>query len=128
LPNGTLDGEFSTVPGADNTIYSSVLQRDQKILIGGDFNTVAGQTRHGVARLNVGEILARIAAPAITNGIAYLTVNTTPGRTYVLEGSTNMVQWLSLSTNTADGTTLVFADPNASGFSYRFYRVRRLAP
>jgi hypothetical protein len=128
LPDGTLDPEFSVSPGADNTIYSSVLQQDQKIIIGGDFNNVAGVVRHGVARLNVGEVLARISPPAFTNGTAFLTVSTTPGRLYVLEGSVNMVQWLSLSTNTASGTTLVFSDPNASGLPYRFYRVRRLAP
>ncbi|HMJ89881.1 MAG TPA: delta-60 repeat domain-containing protein, partial [Candidatus Acidoferrum sp.] len=128
LPDGTVNPEFDSSVGANNTVYASVLQADQKIVIGGDFTTVTDLPRRGVARLNVGEVLGRIAFLQFSAGSAILTVNTSPGRTYTLEGSTNMVQWLELSTQTASGTTLVFNDPSASGFAYRFYRVRRQSP
>ncbi len=125
---GAVDEEFDSSLGADNTVYSSVVQPDQKIIIGGDFVTVGGLTRRGVARINVGETLLRASAPVLSINSATVTVNSQPGRTYALEGSTNMVQWFSLSTNTATGLTLDLTDSPISGVPYRFYRVRRLVP
>jgi len=50
-PNGTPDIKFTAV-AVNDAIYSVVLQADGKILLGGKFNTVGGQTRNKVARLN----------------------------------------------------------------------------
>ena len=55
-PNGSIDTAF--IPpailrnGTTADIYAIALQADGKILIGGDFNSVAGITRRGVVRLN----------------------------------------------------------------------------
>jgi hypothetical protein len=59
---------------------------------------------------------------------AYISVLSIPGRSYVLEGSTNMSYWFNLSTNVATGTLLDFIDPNVSGNSQRFYRARLVSP
>jgi len=126
--DGAVDEEFDSTLGADNTVYSSVVQPDQKIVIGGDFITVGGLTRRGVARINVGESLIHVTTPILSLNSASITVNSQPGRTYVLEASTDLVQWLSLSTNTATGLTLDLTDSTISGGPHRFYRVRRLAP
>jgi hypothetical protein len=42
----------------------------------------------------------------------------------VLEASTNLTDWASLSTNTASGATLVFEDAAGTAFPRRFYRAR----
>jgi hypothetical protein len=42
----------------------------------------------------------------------------------VIEGSTNLVNWLPLQTNTLGSNPLYFSDPGSSGMSYRFYRAR----
>jgi len=43
-------------------------------------------------------------------------------RTYTIEASTNLVNWVPLSTNFAAGPVLDYTDTNASQFSQRFYR------
>src|SRR5262249_54010406 len=49
-PDGTLDTAFN--PNANSLVLSLVLQADGKILAGGAFTTIAGQTRNRIARLN----------------------------------------------------------------------------
>ncbi|MEO8591175.1 MAG: delta-60 repeat domain-containing protein [Flavobacteriales bacterium] len=50
--NGTLDLTFDPGAGADGTIYSSALQVDGKIIIGGNSHLYNGTTRNKIARLN----------------------------------------------------------------------------
>lgn len=49
--NGTLDTTFNPGTGANAPVRAVALQADQRILIGGDFTTVNGVSRPGVARL-----------------------------------------------------------------------------
>jgi uncharacterized delta-60 repeat protein len=51
--DGTVDDSFNPALAVSGTIRSIVIQTDDKILIGGEFATVAGASRPGVARLNV---------------------------------------------------------------------------
>ena len=46
----TLDGAFN--PGADYPVWDLAVQTDGKILVGGEFNTLAGQSRNRIGRLN----------------------------------------------------------------------------
>ena len=51
--NGSLDSSFNPVVGPPYVgIFSIVLQSDGKVFIGGDFATVNGTFRNGIARLN----------------------------------------------------------------------------
>jgi len=50
------------------------------------------------------------------------TINGSPGRTYVVEGSTNLVIWTPIFTN-ATGGVFTYTDTNLAAFRYRFYRV-----
>lgn len=52
-PDGSLDNDFNASgSGSNNTIYSTALQPDGKILIAGDFSFYNGVSRGKVARLN----------------------------------------------------------------------------
>jgi len=46
------------------------------------------------------------------------------GQTAVVETSTNLVNWVPLSTNTINPNPFYFSDPAWLNFSARFYRVR----
>lgn len=50
--DGSLDETFDTESGANDRIYSVVLQSDGKILAGGRFTAFKGTDRKGIARLN----------------------------------------------------------------------------
>ena len=127
--NGSLDLTFGSTNGADNTVFASVLTPDQKVIIGGDFTTVGGQPRRGVARLNASEIQTlRFTEVAVVAGSARLRLNSVPGSAYILEGTSDLSYWFAFSTNVATGVTLDFSDPNVLSNSHRFYRARRFGP
>jgi len=46
------------------------------------------------------------------------------GQTVVVDGSTNLVNWTPLYTNTAGGNPIYFDDPASTNFPRRFYRAR----
>ena len=65
-----------------------------------------------------------LAGPRIFGGAALFRVNTTSNYLYILEGSTDLLYWLPLSTNLANGVNLDLTDPNYPGSGRRFYRMR----
>ncbi len=62
---------------------------------------------------------ATLVSAAHAGGQYALIVEGVPGYQYVVQASTNMVNWVPVQTNTAPFT---FVDANASHFSQRFYR------
>jgi uncharacterized delta-60 repeat protein len=51
--DGSVDMGFNPGTGANNIVYTSAVQADGKVIIGGDFATVNGVARNKIARLNV---------------------------------------------------------------------------
>jgi uncharacterized delta-60 repeat protein len=49
---GALDTDFNPGAGVDQSVFALAVQPDGKIIIGGDFTTVAGVSRNGIALLN----------------------------------------------------------------------------
>lgn len=49
--DGTLDGSFDLSVGANNFVYSLMLQPDGEILAGGLFSALLGQSRNGIGRI-----------------------------------------------------------------------------
>jgi uncharacterized delta-60 repeat protein len=71
--DGTADKNFGTAPGqqlgANGIVYALTAQPDGKIVVGGNFSTVFGQPRRGVARLNTDNTLdGPIISQAAING------------------------------------------------------------
>ena len=50
--DGSLDQSFDPGSGMNNAVYTSVVQADGKVIVGGDFTTASGVMRNRVARLN----------------------------------------------------------------------------
>lgn len=66
-----------------------------------------------------GTAAGRLAPASHAGGQYALAVAGVPGYKYVVQGSTNLISWVSLQTNTAPFT---FVDANAGKFRQRFYR------
>jgi uncharacterized repeat protein (TIGR03806 family) len=58
-----------------------------------------------------------------TNGDFQLELSGVPGNNYVLQASTNLFDWISISTSAAPASLFYLYDPAATNFPYRFYRV-----
>jgi hypothetical protein len=63
-----------------------------------------------------------LANPQVQQNQFVFTANTTPGLTYVLESSSNLVHWVALSTNVAGGSALNYTN-NFIPTKPRYYRV-----
>jgi uncharacterized delta-60 repeat protein len=219
--DGTLDTTFNpgATGGSNPFVYSLAVQTDGKILVGGQFTTLGGQSRTNIGRLNASDPATqslnwdgsaitwlrggtspevwRTTFDCSTNGTDWMTLgagtriaggwqlsgvplpsdgtirargHVTGGQNnasswfvestlsivappsvtilvgdgnfgfranqfgfslsgsaeqvLVIEGSTNLVNWLPLQTNTLGSNPLYFSDPGSSGMSYRFYRAR----
>ncbi len=68
---------------------------------------------------------ATLTSAASSGGQFSFTVAGLTGRLYVVQASTNLIDWDSVQTNTAP---FVFTDTAASSFNQRFYRTYSLAP
>jgi len=58
----------------------------------------------------------------LSNGQFQLQLSGLAGKSYLFQASTNLSDWLSISTNIAPLDLFQLIDPSASNFPYRFYR------
>ena len=65
---------------------------------------------------------------AISGGHFHLTVTARPSYVFLVQGSTNLTSWVSLSTNTNTTGTFTFTDATLPAPQQRFYRTKRLTP
>jgi hypothetical protein len=67
----------------------------------------------------------RLLAPRFTNATFGFTVTgVSPGKTNIVQSSTNLSSWLNLQTNVAGTNTFQFTDASASNLTSKYYRVR----
>jgi len=69
-----LDPSFKTGSGADNEVRSFAIQPDGKILVGGKFTQFNGESRDGIARLNVNGTLDAAFAPDVRGAVHAIAV------------------------------------------------------
>lgn len=75
-----------------------------------------------ITRINRVVSLASQSSTTLTNGQFGLTLTGVAGLTYVLEVSTNLVDWVPIHTNPPGNGVINFVDPAASSGGLRFYR------
>lgn len=91
---------------------------------GGNFNGgTNGLTQSVTVPVSAPASCKLCLAPSLTNGCMQANLTGTPGQTYVLQVSTDMIHWTAISTNAADTNgSLSFADTDAKNHPMRFYR------
>ncbi len=88
FPDGTLDPSFSpAVLNLGSAVYALALQPDGRVIIGGDFTTVNGSTRRGLARLNEDGSLDSLSAPIQTFSGGIFDIFVQPTGKIVIGGS-----------------------------------------
>jgi len=80
-------------------------------------------------------IFTKSAAPApiqltavgyLANGTFALVVNAESNHSYLIQVSSDLVNWSDLTTLNISGATASFVDANAANSKYRFYRAKLL--
>jgi hypothetical protein len=61
-----------------------------------------------------------------TNQTFQMPISGLAGKTYYLQATTNLINWIPLSTNIAPSDSFYLVDPDATNFQYRFYRAVEL--
>jgi uncharacterized delta-60 repeat protein len=113
-PDGTIDSAFD--PSANATVFSLALQPDGKILVGGNFDNIGGQSRRRIARLDAVTGLADPFDPNSMGAVSSIAVQ--PDGKIVAGGffsqiggqPRNNIARLDATTGAADPF-----DPNANG-------------
>ena len=106
-------------PGANDLVWALAVQSDGKIVVGGDFTTLGGQTRNRIGRLNADGTLDTTFNPGANNAVYALAVQSdgkivVGGNFTTLGGQTrNYIGRLK-----ADGTLDATFNPNANNDVY----------
>lgn len=113
--------DAATIATATNSVLT--LNRVTSAEAGAYYVTVSndtGSTNRAVASLAVYSTPAATLSPAApVNGQFAVNISGVPDFQYVVEASTNLVDWIPMQTNAAP---FVFLDSAAVGFSQRYYR------
>jgi hypothetical protein len=73
----------------------------------------------------INPVAVATSAPGMTNGQFSFSFSANPGLTYVVQNSSNLLNWIPLVTNTPSGSTVQVNDTFDTNHT-RFYRVARM--
>ncbi len=115
----TFDG---TTPTTNSYLYSNAFNLTSNAVVSASaFRT--GYVNSMTANATFFIQPVRFASQGFSNGVFHLQFLGATGSNYVLQTSTNLMDWTPLATNPATTNLLEFIDPSASNFGKRFYRV-----
>jgi hypothetical protein len=112
------NGAIVTLPftvSPQETVGSGPLTPDNVILARADGTALAPVS------LGAGTIFVRPVNP-LPDGTVQFFLPSTNDQRYAIQATTNFVEWLNISTNTATGDFINLLDPGATNHPYRFYR------
>jgi hypothetical protein len=116
-----LDG---TLPTTNSSRYSSPFSLTNSATVSA--NAFAPGFINSVAPSDSFTILPPIVFTGsgyLSNGVFAVQVSGTTNNIYVLQGSTNLLNWIPVSTNVPVSSPFTVTDPQAGLFHYRFYRI-----
>jgi uncharacterized repeat protein (TIGR03806 family) len=117
----TLDG---SLPTTNSILYTGPFALSNSVTINanaweeGYINSVVG-----AAQFTILPGVYFTGAAGFTNGMFEMLLTGPVGSNYVLQVSSNLLQWTAISTNTPTNTTFILTDTNTPAPSDRFYRV-----
>jgi uncharacterized delta-60 repeat protein len=126
-PDGSLDQSFKSMTASWGTIgetpFSLASQADNKVVIGGAFDTVNQTSHNGVARL-FGDYPPKFTFVGLgADGNLMLSGLAATNAHLQIYSSTNLVNWSPMGIFTNNEGTFTFEDTQWSDYFQRFYRV-----
>ncbi len=122
----TLDG---TLPTTNSFHYSGpILLTNSVTLTANAFETNFNNSVAASALFTVQPGINFTSTGFSANGTFQLGFSGAPGGDYILQATTDLIDWTSIATNQATNNFFELVDPNATDFPYRFYRVMEPSP
>ncbi len=116
----TLNG---TLPTTNSFVYTApFLLTNSALLTANAFETNFNNSVTANALFTIQPFAYFTSTGFLTNGQFQLGFSGMPGQNYVLQATTNFVNWIPLSTNLAMTNLFPLIDSGATNFPYRFYR------
>ncbi|HMP82276.1 MAG TPA: immunoglobulin domain-containing protein [Verrucomicrobiota bacterium] len=129
--NGTNVSDSIRVFGTDSptlaiTNAQSGDAGNYSVVITNSFGSVTSQVAVLTISMPAPEIITTNGSFGISNGVFGFNLTGLSGQTVVMEAATNLANpiWVPLQTNTLDGDTFYFSDPQWTNYRGRFYRIR----
>jgi len=114
----TLDG---TTPTINSLLYSNAFDlTSNAVVTASAFKAGYVNSMSSSAPFFINPV--RFTSQTFSNGTFNLQLLVVPGSNYVLQASTNLLDWTPIATNPATTNLLQFVDPNSSNYPTRFYR------
>jgi hypothetical protein len=104
-PATTLPGTYSVFGSINDGTRTRYLYAPQKLILGPSHQPPV------------------LTAAGVQSNLFGFKVSGLPGQTVIFQVSSNLVDWISIQTNTLVGTSLGFADPAVASDPQRYYRV-----
>ena len=126
-----LDATSGTVsgwnPNPDSTVEALTISGNL-LFVGGGFRSISGEARPRLAAFASSEpALPRIESSSVRrmpDGRIAFQIDAQPGLSVIVQGSSNLVNWLDLQTTNATGASIDFVDSTATNLVRRFYRLQ----
>jgi hypothetical protein len=120
----TLDG---TLPTTNSTLYSGPFSLNSD----GTMTVMANAFEAGYVNSVAASGLFTVVPPLnnffapvfLSNGTFQMQFWAAAGQTFILQTSSNLIDWTSLSTNSPASVPFTLVDPGAAGALHRFYRI-----
>ncbi|MGD0086620.1 MAG: PA14 domain-containing protein [Verrucomicrobiota bacterium] len=115
----TLDG---TLPTTNSFLYSGTVSLNGSATFSANAFETGYNNSVAASALFIVQPLG-FTSVGFTNQMFQLGFFGAAGSNYVLQASTNLINWVPISTNVAPTNLFNLVDPGATNFPYRFYRV-----
>jgi uncharacterized repeat protein (TIGR03806 family) len=119
----TLDGSLPTTNSTNSFLYSGAFNLFNSATVSANAFETNFVNSVAASAIFVVQPLYFTSASFLPNGQFQLGFAGATSNNYVLQATTNFVNWIPLSTNLATTNLFDLFDPNATNFPYRFYRV-----
>ena len=120
----TLDG---TLPTTNSTLYGGPFALTNSVTVEANaFETNFINSVATSAQFTIDPPVYFTSVAALNNNVFQLNLSGTLGASYVLQSSTNLTDWVNLSTNTPATSQFNLSDTNNTGIPCNFYRVIEL--
>jgi hypothetical protein len=120
----TLDG---SLPNTGSLVYSGpITLTNSATLTANAFETGFNNSVAASAPFTILPTILFAGPGSFSNGVFVVELSATPNQTYVLEQSSNLLQWTPMATNVPIASPFYLSDPDASNFPTRYYRLHLL--